>query len=159
LFEDSAAMLGLIVAFVGIFLAQYLGIPALDGVASILIGVILAITAMLLAYETKGLLIGESASPEIVRDIRALIAEAEGVDKLNEIRTLHRGPNDVLLAISIDFKNNITVGKVENTIYKLELAIKERHPDVKRLYIEVQNKRHHAEEVRRAAKAREEENQ
>jgi cation diffusion facilitator family transporter len=154
LFEDSAAMLGLVVAFIGIFLAQYLGIPALDGVASILIGVILAITAMLLAYETKGLLIGESASPEIVSSIRELIAEAEGVDKLNEIRTLHRGPNDVLLAISIDFKNNITVGKVENTIYKLELAIKERFPVVKRLYIEVQNKRHHAEEVSKAAKAR-----
>jgi len=154
LFEDSAAMLGLIVALVGIFLSQHLGIPELDGVASIMIGIILAITAMLLAYETKGLLIGESASPEIVADIRELIGEVEGVDKLNEIRTLHRGPNDVLLAISIDFKNNITVGKIENTIYKLELAIKERHPVVKRLYIEVQNKRHHAEEVSKAAKAR-----
>jgi cation diffusion facilitator family transporter len=154
LFEDSAAMSGLIVAFVGIYLAQALEIPELDGIASILIGCILAITAALLAYETKGLLIGESAAPEIVEAITELVAEADGIDRMNEIRTLHRGPNDVLLAVSIDFKNNITVGKVENTIYKLELAIKESFPQVRRLYIEVQNKRHHAEEVRKAEEGR-----
>jgi len=154
LFEDSAAMLGLVVAFVGIYLAQYLNMPALDGVASIVIGVILAITAMLLAYETKGLLIGEAAAPEMVEAITSLVNEAEGVDVLNEIRTLHRGPNDVLLAVSIDFKDNITVGKLENTIYKLELAIKERFPIVKRLYIEVQNRKHHDEAVRKADAAR-----
>ena len=154
LFEDTAAMLGLIVAFVGIFLAQYLVIPELDGVASILIGIILAITAVLLAMETKGLLIGEAAAPELVAWVTEQVGKAEGVDRLNEIRTLHRGPHDVLLAVSIDFKNNLTVGKVENAIYRLELAIKERFPEVKRLYIEVQNKRHHAEEVRKAAAAR-----
>ncbi|MCB1385272.1 MAG: cation transporter [Nitratireductor sp.] len=155
LFEDTAAMLGLGVAFVGILLAQMLDMPALDGAASIVIGVILGITAILLAIETKGLLIGESAAPELVAAVTELIADAEGVDRLNEIRTLHRGPQDVLLAVSIDFKNNLTVGKVENTIYKLELAIKERFPEVRRLYIEVQNKKHHAEEVRKAAAARE----
>ena len=132
-----------------------LDMPALDGAASIVIGVILGITAILLAIETKGLLIGESAAPELVAAVTELIADAEGVDRLNEIRTLHRGPQDVLLAVSIDFKNNLTVGKVENTIYKLELAIKERFPEVRRLYIEVQNKKHHAEEVRKAAAARE----
>lgn len=154
LFEDTAAMAGLIVAFAGIFLAQYLAIPELDGVASILIGVILGITAVLLAVETKGLLIGEAAAPELAAWVSEQVAAAEGVDRLNEIRTLHRGPRDVLLAVSIDFKNNLTVGKVENIIYKLELAIKERFPEIKRLYIEVQNKRHHAEEVRKAAAAR-----
>ncbi|MGB7287970.1 MAG: cation diffusion facilitator family transporter [Salaquimonas sp.] len=154
LFEDSAAMLGLVVAFVGIYLAHALEMPMLDGVASILIGVILAITAMLLAYETKGLLIGEAAAPEMVGTIRQLVAKTEDVEQLNEIRTLHRGPNDVLLAISIDFKNDITVGKVENIIYGLELAIKNEFPTVKRLYIEVQNKLHHDEEVRKANAAR-----
>ena len=110
--------------------------------------------AVLLAMETKGLLIGEAAAPELVAWVTEQVGKAEGVDRLNEIRTLHRGPHDVLLAVSIDFKNNLTVGKVENAIYKLELAIKERFPEVKRLYIEVQNKRHHAEEVRKAAAAR-----
>lgn len=150
LFEDTAAMLGLAVAFIGIFFAHYLNIPALDGVASIAIGVILAVTAGLLAYETKGLLIGESAAPEMVDAIKALIKDVKGVDRLNEIRTLHRGPNDVLLALSIDFENDMTVGTVEDEIYKLELAIKKQYPVVKRIFIEVQNKRHHAEEVRKA---------
>lgn len=154
LFEDSAAMAGLIIAFVGIYFAQALGIPELDGVASILIGVILAVTAALLAYETKGLLIGEAAAPEMVSTIRELVAETEGTHKLNEIRTLHRGPNDVLLAISIDFVNSLTVGKLEKIIYRLELQIKDAFPQVKRLYIEVQNKHHHAEEVRKAEEAR-----
>src|SRR5690606_34316369 len=63
LFEDTAAMLGLIVALVGIFFAQYLGIPELDGVASVVIALILASVAVLLAIECKGLLIGESADP------------------------------------------------------------------------------------------------
>lgn len=153
LFEDSAAMLGLIIAFVGIYLAHSLNMPILDGVASVGIGIILALTAMLLAYETKGLLIGEGASPEIVASVEDLIGDVKGVDKVNEIRTLHFGPSDILVALSIDFKNNLTVGKVENSIYKLELAIKERHPMVKRLFVEIQNKKHHAEEVRKANEA------
>ena len=74
LFEDTAAMLGLIVAFLGIAGAQYFGIAALDGTASIVIGVILAITAALLAYETKGLLIGEAAAPEVVETVRAILS-------------------------------------------------------------------------------------
>lgn len=152
LFEDTAAMLGLAVAFIGIFFAHYLNIPSLDGVASIAIGVILAVTAGLLAFETKGLLIGESAAPEIVEAIKELIKDVKGVDRLNEIRTLHRGPNDVLLALSIDFENDMTVGTVEDEIYKLELAIKAQYPVVKRIFIEVQNKHHHAEEVRKAQK-------
>ena len=78
LFEDTAAMLGLIVAMIGIYLAHALAMPALDGVASIVIGIILAVTAMLLAYETKGLLIGESASPEVVEAIKVLIGDVKG---------------------------------------------------------------------------------
>jgi cation diffusion facilitator family transporter len=154
LFEDTAAILGLAVAMIGIFLSGYLGIPELDGAASVVIGIILGTTAILLAYETKGLLIGEAAAPEITDAIRKQVAQLEGVDRLNEIRTLHRGPNDVLLALSIDFKNDLTVGNVEDTIYRLELAIKKQFPVVKRLFVEVQNKLHHDEEVRKAAMAR-----
>jgi cation diffusion facilitator family transporter len=154
LFEDTAAMLGLVCAFAGIYGAQMFGIPELDGVASILIGVILAITAALLAYETKGLLIGEAAAPEIVNAIRNIVEATPTVDRLNEIRTLHRGPNDVLLAISVDFEDNLTAGKVEEAIAQLEDAIKERFPVVKRLFIEVQSAADHAEEVARAARAR-----
>ena len=154
LFEDTAAMLGLIVAFLGIAGAQYFGIAALDGTASIVIGVILAITAALLAYETKGLLIGEAAAPEVVETVRNIVGATAVVDKLNEIRTLHRGPNDVLLAISIDFENNLTAGKVEDAIHDLEVAIKQQFPVVKRIFIEVQSAADHAEEVRKADEAR-----
>ena len=150
LFEDTAAMLGLVVAFLGIAGAAWLGLPWLDGAASIVIGVILAITALLLAIETKGLLIGEAAAPELIGDIRAIVEATATVDTLNEVRTLHRGPNDVLLALSIDFEDNLTAGKVEDAIYQLETAIKQRFPIVRRLFIEVQSAAHHDEMLARA---------
>lgn len=154
LFEDTAAMAGLVVAFVGVAGAQYTGIEALDGVASIAIGIILALTAALLAYETKGLLIGEAAAPEVVEVIRNMATATPVIDRVNEIRTLHRGPNDVLLAISLDFENNLTAGKVEDAIHDLEIAVKQRFPVVKRIFIEVQSAEDHAEEVAKAAEAR-----
>lgn len=150
LFEDSAAMLGLIIAGVGIAVAHYFDLPWMDGAASILIGAVLALTAVLLAIETKGLLIGEAAATELVGDIKAIVEATPTVDMLNEIRSLHRGPNDILLALSIDFEDNLPVGKVEDAIYQLELAIKDRFPQVRRLFIEVQSKDHHDEMVARA---------
>lgn len=153
LFEDTAAMLGLLVALTGLLAAQYLGLPWLDGAASVAIGVILAATAAFLAYETKGLLVGEAAAPEVVETIRAVVEATPTVSRLNEIRTLHRGPEDVLLALSIDFQDNLTVGKVEEAIYALEIAIKQRFPIVRRVFIEVQATRHH-EEMLAASKSR-----
>ncbi len=150
LFEDTAAILGLMVAFIGIFLADYFDLPVMDGAASVVIGLILAGAAMVLAYETKGLLIGEAAAPEIVEAITNIVAATPTIDTLNEIRTLHRGPNDVLLALSVDFEDNVPAGKVEQAIYQLEIAIKTRFPVVKRLFIEVQSAAHHAEELARA---------
>ena len=96
---------------------------------------------------------------EIVDEIRALVGAQPAIMALNEIRTLHRGPNDVLLALSVDYNDEIKAGEVENTNTELELAIKQRFPVVKRLFIEVQSARHHAEEVRRAAELRRQENE
>jgi cation diffusion facilitator family transporter len=154
LFEDTAAMLGLFAAFLGIAGAQHFGIAELDGVASIVIGVILAVTAVLLAIETKGLLIGEGASPEVVAMITNIANATEVVDQVNEIRTLHRGPQDILLALSLDFENNLTAGKVEDAIHDLEVAIKQQIPEVRRVFIEVQSARDHRTELRRAANRR-----
>ena len=154
LFEDTAAMLGLIVAMIGIWLSITLDMPVLDGVASIVIGIILAGTALLLALETKGLLIGEAAAPEIVADIRTIISDQKSIVALNEIRTLHRGPNDVLLALSVDYRDTVLAGEVERTNTQIELAIKQKFPVVKRLFIEVQSAKDHSEEVRRAREAR-----
>jgi cation diffusion facilitator family transporter len=145
LFEDTAAMAGLVVALLGLLGVQFLGLPWLDGAASVMIGVILALTAAFLAYETKSLLVGEGADPETVEIIRGLVEATPTVSRMNEIRTLHRGPQDVLLALSIDFEDNLTVGKVEEAIYALEVAIKRRFPIVRRVFIEAQATRHHNE--------------
>ena len=103
LFEDTAAMAGLIVAFVAIALAQLLGVPGIDALASILIGLILAVTAALLAYESKGLLIGEAASPGTISEIEAAISEQGRVLRVNEMLTMHMGPKDVLVNLSLNF--------------------------------------------------------
>lgn len=143
LFEDSAAMLGLIVAMIGIALGQALGMPVLDGVASVLIGVILAATAALLAYEAKGLLIGEGVEAKTRQGIEAVIAEQKGIYQLNELRSMHLGPEEVLLTVSVDFASDMTADQVEATISKMEKEIKERYPEVKRVFIEAQNWRAH----------------
>ena len=154
LFEDTAAMLGLIVALIGIWISVTYNLPVVDGIASILIGIILAGTALLLALETKGLLIGEAAAPEIVDDIKKLVGGHNTIIALNEIRTLHRGPNDVLLALSVDYRDDVLAGEVENTNTQMEMSIKEKYPVVKRLFIEVQSAKDHREEVKRAREAR-----
>lgn len=145
LFEDIAAMSGLIVALIALIIAEYAGLVWMDGVASILIGAILAITAMLLAYETKALLIGESATPELNKGVRAIIDKSKAVKLINELRTMHMGPNDVLLAVSLDFVDGQKVATVENAITDIERQIRKKFPDVKHMYIEVQADHHHEE--------------
>lgn len=145
LFEDSAAILGLTAAFFGLLLAQLTGNPIYDAGASIAIAVILGCTAALLAFETKGLLIGESASSEVISGIRKLVLRESNILTINEILTMHLGPEDILLNISIDFHDNISAGSVERTISRLEKQIKENYPEVARIFIEAQNWRAHEE--------------
>ena len=146
LFEDSAAMLGLIVAFLGIFLGQAFNLPILDGMASVLIGLILAVVAMLLAYECKGLLVGESADTAVIGGIRAIAMNEAGVLGVNELRTMHLGPKDILLNISLDFGGSLTADDVEQLISKLERDIKAAYPAVTRIFVEAQSLRgHHAD--------------
>jgi cation diffusion facilitator family transporter len=149
LFEDSAAMLGLIVALVGIALADVLAEPALDGLAAIAIGLILAATAGLLAFECKGLLIGESARPATVTGIKAIIAEQPDITRVNEVLTMHLGPEDVLVTLSLDFDDEISAGKVEGAVTEMETRIKSAYPEVSRVFIEAQSWREH-ERARRA---------
>jgi cation diffusion facilitator family transporter len=139
LFEDSAALLGLVVAMTGIALAQYLDMPIFDGIASIGIAVILAATAMLLAYESKGLLIGESAHPEVQDGIQEMIDKDSRILVTNEVLTLHFAPEDVLLNLSVDFADNLSSADVEAAISELEQKIKTRYPEIKRLFIEAQS--------------------
>ena len=151
LFEDSAAMLGLVIAFAGLLVAEMTGIEWFDGAASVAIGVVLGGTAILLAYETKGLLIGEAASPDLVATVEALVAREDAVNGLNELRTMHLGPHDVLVALSLDFNDALTAAEVEDATSDLEAEIKSRYPDVSRIFIEAQSRRRHREALERDA--------
>jgi len=139
LFEDSAALLGLVVAFLGIFLGQRLNLPLLDGVASIAIGIILAIVAIFLAYESKGLLIGEGVDPATLADICEIVNAHDAVARVVNARSMHFGPQDVLLALDVNFKGELTSDQVAETIDKLEARIRERHPEITRIFIEAKS--------------------
>ncbi len=141
LFEDSAAMLGIIVAFVGIWLSQATGLLWIDGAASVVIGLILAFTAWMLAVETKDLLIGEAAAPATVAGMRQLAAELPGVENVNEVLTLHMGPEYILVNVSLDFRDDCSAGHVENAVAALTRVIKEKWPRVKKVFIEAEGKR------------------
>lgn len=143
-------MLGLIVAMVGIAAAQAFEMPVLDGVAAILIGVILAVTAGLLAYECKGLLIGEGAGKAVVGGIRQIIGEQKGIKSINEVLTMHFGPADVLANLSLDFQDGLSANDVERAVSALERAIKKAHPEVTRIFIEAQSARGHAAAERKS---------
>jgi cation diffusion facilitator family transporter len=136
LFEDTAALSGLVVAFLGVGMAHLFGWPVMDGVASIVIGVILGLTAFFLAYETKGLLVGESALPHVTAGIRGVVREEADVERLNQVLTLQLGPDDVLATVSVEFADGLPTGRIEQTIQRLDKAIKQAQPEVTRVYIE-----------------------
>ena len=141
LFEDSAAMTGLIIAMVGIALADITGNTAFDSIASILIGLILALTATWLAYETKGLLIGERADPDVVRGIEKMALSHRKIRHINDVLTMHMGPDYVLVNMSVEFTDSAKADDIEEAIAQLDHSIKKRFPDVKRVFIEAEARR------------------
>ncbi len=143
LFEDSAAMLGLVTALAGIALTQWLDMPVFDGIASLVIALILAATAAFLAYECQSLLTGEAASPEVRRSIREIASAKSEVRKINEMLTMHFGPREILVAISLEFDEQIGAGDVARTVSAIEAEIKERHPEVRRAFVEAQRSSDH----------------
>jgi len=147
LFEDSAALLGLLTALVGIALSQLLGMPVFDGIASVVIGVILALTAAFLAYECQSLLTGEGVAPAVRRSIRAIASGGTGVERVNELLTMHFGPQDVLVALSLDFTNTLRATGVEATVSAIERAIKASHPQVTRVFVEAQSFEAHRRDI------------
>ena len=140
LFEDSAAMLGLVVAFIGVLLSETTGIYVFDGIASVVIGLILIGTSIWLAYETKGLLIGESANKPVIRGIRETLQTKSNIEHINEILTLHMGPDFILANISVDFSDSITALEVEQDIAAVDRAVKEKFPQIKRIFIEAEKR-------------------
>ena len=138
LFEDSAALLGLLIAFIGILAADRTGIPELDGVASIGIGLILAITAGFLARETKGLLIGEQASPKLEAAILTIAAADPAVQRANGVITVHLGPDQVVAALSAEFEDGMTAPQIEACVERIEARIKSEHSEITTLFVKPQ---------------------
>lgn len=143
LLEDTAAMLGLLIAFVGIALGQALGIPELDGCASIAIGCILAGAAILLARETKGLLIGEGADPAVIEEIKRVLGTQSAIERVNEILSMHQGPDDILVNVSVEFRDGLEIGAIERHTSAIEREIKARIPGARRVFIEAQTTEDH----------------
>ena len=135
LLENGAAMAGIVAAAAGVFLAQLTGNPFWDGAASVLIGIILGVTALLLAYESKGLLIGEAADPELVRGLRKLAKSAPGVVGVGHILTAHSSPDQVMAMINVDFVDDMRAGDVEDIVRNVEDEAQKRWPEVTRLFV------------------------
>ncbi|HXR99393.1 MAG TPA: cation diffusion facilitator family transporter [Pyrinomonadaceae bacterium] len=134
LLEDSAALLGLVFAFLGIFLGTQLGLPQLDGVASVLIGLLLCGVAVLMVYESKGLLIGEGLDHESLKSIRELVEKDEAVEWVGHLHTMYLGAHEVLLTIELRFRNHISALEVRQGVRRLQKNIQSQHPDVRRIF-------------------------
>ena len=135
LFEDSAAMVGLVVALAGLVAAETLGIPALDGLASILIGAVLIGASILLARETMSLIIGEAAAPEVLADVERLIRAEPTVNGVRDITSVHLGPHDIVVTAAVDFNDEVPAGEVERVIARIGEKVRAAQPDVKRLFL------------------------
>ena len=135
LFEDSAALLGLMVAGIGIWASHAWGDPRIDGGASIVIGLILAGVAALLARESKGLLIGERADPALVQQIRAMAEGEPRITAVNHVRTIHTAPDRVFVAISADFEDALAMGDAETLIEGIEQRLRTTLPQLTSIYI------------------------
>lgn len=139
LFEDSAALLGILIAALFIALAVVRNDPRLDGVGSILIGIVLAIVAMLLARECKGLLIGERARPEVSAAIRKIACAAPGVLRVIALTTIHLAPDQIIVTISLEFDDDLRTPDIERSVEQIEQQAKAEFDDVRTVFIRPQS--------------------
>ncbi len=134
LLEDSAALIGLLFAFLGIFLGRQLDMPYLDGVASVLIGLLLCIVAVVIVYESKGLLIGEGLDRDTLAELRSLVQADPAVEHIQHLNTLYLGAHEVLLTIELHFHSDISAAEVRAAVGRLKSKIQVRHPDITRVF-------------------------
>ena len=139
LFEDSAAIAGLLVAAAGIWLTHRSGDPRFDGAASLVIGVILAGVAVILAVDTRRLLIGETARPEIVRSIRSIVEDDPSTERVGNPLTMHLGPEGILVNLDVQFRRGLSAAELEKAVDRLETRIRSAHPEVERIFLEARS--------------------
>ena len=138
LLEDSAALLGLGFALAGLAAAQLFNLPVLDGVASLCIAGVLAVTAFLLARETKGLLVGEPAHPQVAQRILAVANTDPDLRNANGVTTMQMGPDQVVAMLSAEFEDDRTTPQIEACITRIEKAVKREYPELVALFIKPQ---------------------
>lgn len=157
LIQTIAAAAGLAIAGAGLAVAHLTGKVAPDAYAAILIGLLLGAIAAVLCVEVRPLIAGEAASPAVIHDVRAAIAAERGqgraIGAINEIRTLQLGPHDILVAASVDFEDATPASAIEAATSRVEAAIRQRHPNVRRVYLEGQPAGEYAEAERSASRA------
>jgi cation diffusion facilitator family transporter len=134
--ENSAAVLGLILALGGVGLSHVTGNPAWDAYATVGIGLVLVAVALFLAVEIMNLLVGEAADPEIRADLEGLVAQTEGLERLIRAITLQQGPGEVLVACKVSVRPSLSAAEVVGAINALERKVKERRPEVRWLFVE-----------------------
>lgn len=134
--EDAAALIGLVVAMLGVYLGHTLNNHYFDGGASIIIGVLLTSIAIIMAYESKALLIGEAAEPELVHSIRKIVLTDNAIETMGRPITQHFGPYQILVALDVEFKDQLNATDIEHAIARMESQIRAIHPEVKRIFIE-----------------------
>ena len=144
LFEDTAALTGILIAATALFLAHWLDMPAIDGVGSILIGLVLAIVAFLLARESKHLLIGEQAHPELNRKMRAWLERQEGVSKVVEVISLQLAPHEIAAILTVDIDDGMSGGDAEQLAMRLERKATEEFDDLSRVFVRPRDAPDHA---------------
>lgn len=141
LFEDSAALIGIVIAAVGTALAVEYDAPWIDGTASILIGCVLACVAVVLARESKNLLIGERADPELQRAIREAADREACVRSVRRVLTTHMAPDQVIATMDVEFDDLLTIPDVERLIGRIEGGLRDRHPELSRVFIRPEPRR------------------
>lgn len=134
--EDTAALLGLAIALAALLTEYLTGILFFDGLASILIGVLLGVTALLMGYETKSLIIGESADPALLRRVRELLLKEESIARVIHIRSLHLGADDILLAVKAEFDPRLNNQQICSLINAIEADLRCQYPEITRIFIE-----------------------
>ena len=139
LFEDTAALIGLFIALIGVYLAHALNMPVLDGVASVMIGAVLAVSACLLARETKGLLMGETADPQLRRNVLHIAQKDPAVLSANGVLTEQMGAHQVIASLSLEFKDHLSADEIESCVNRIESQIKQIHPEIVALFVKPQS--------------------
>jgi cation diffusion facilitator family transporter len=145
IFEDSAALIGIVVAAVGIYLTDHQVWPGSgaywDGLASMVIGVVLAIVAFALARTSRGLLLGEAATPKSVAAIRKAIKSHPNVCEVVELLTMHLAPKQILVNAHVNLRDELTTDEIEQTIDEIETSIKSAEPKVYNIFLEAARER------------------